>query len=66
MDESKVAAILLRAIRSRISDVADSVASNSCEDIAEYKFLCGQIQGLKFAEREIIDLANSMKEANDY
>lgn len=65
MDESKVIEIIRKAIRTRMNDVADAISTGGCADWGNYKELCGVIQGLAYAERELLDLANTMKEAND-
>ena len=48
-----------------MNDVADSVASGRCADFGEYQKLCGVIEGLAYAERDLLDLAETMKKEND-
>ena len=40
-----------------MNDYADTVAGGSAQDFAEYKRLCGVIEGLALAERELLDIA---------
>lgn len=48
-----------------MNDVADSVASGRCADFGEYQKLCGVIEGLAYAERDLLDLAETMKETDE-
>jgi hypothetical protein len=57
--------ILRKKLRERMNDVADSVASGRCADFGEYQKLCGVIEGLAYAERDLLDLAETMKKEND-
>ena len=65
MNEFKVVEIIQKAIRTRMNDIADTISTGGCGDWGVYKELCGVIQGLAYAERELLDLANTMKESND-
>lgn len=48
--------VLRGKIRERMNTLADVVATGGCKDFAEYQRLCGTIEGLAFAEREVLDL----------
>ncbi len=48
---------LRRRLRDMMNDYADTVAGGSAQDFAEYKRLCGVIEGLALAERELLDVA---------
>jgi hypothetical protein len=39
-----------------MNDYADTVAGGSAQDFSEYKKLCGVIEGLALAERELLDI----------
>lgn len=54
---------LRRRLRDLMNDYADTVAGGSAQDFAEYKKLCGVIEGLALAERELLDIRN--KAVND-
>lgn len=47
---------LRRRLRDMMNDYADTVAGGGAQDFAEYKRLCGVIEGLAFAERELLDI----------
>lgn len=47
---------LRRRLRELLNDYADTVAGGSAQDFAEYKRLCGVIEGLALAERELLDI----------
>jgi len=48
-------------IRKYMNEYADNVATGSCQDFAEYKRLCGVIEGLALAEREVLDLKEKLE-----
>ena len=47
---------LRRRLRDLMNDYADTVAGGSAQDFSEYKKLCGVIEGLALAERELLDI----------
>lgn len=49
-------------IREAMNDHADYVATGSAEDWADYRHKVGIIEGLAKAERELLDLADRLKE----
>jgi hypothetical protein len=48
-------------IRKFMNDYADNIATGSCQDFAEYKRMCGVIEGLALVEREILDLKDKLE-----
>jgi len=48
-------------LRKYMNEYADNVATGSCQDFAEYKKLCGVIEGLALAEREILDIKDRLE-----
>jgi len=65
MDPTKLLNLLRQKIRQRMNELADTAATGTCATFEEYKSLCGQIQGLAYAEREILDLAEQLERTND-
>jgi len=59
MDEFSV---LRKQIRERMNDVADAVATGQCQTFEDYKRMCGVIEGLAFAERDLIDLESKQEQ----
>jgi hypothetical protein len=57
--------ILRKKFRERMNEVADKVATGSCADFGEYQKLCGVIEGLAYAERDLFDLAETMEKAQN-
>jgi len=53
---------LFNKLKEREREVADSLAEGSCKDFAEYKNLCGVIQGLRRARMEVQDLVQRYEE----
>lgn len=47
---------LRKKLRERMNDMADAVATGTCTSFEEYKKMCGVIEGLAHAERDLLDL----------
>ncbi len=45
-----------------MNDLADHLAVGAAKDIEEYRKITGMIEGLAWAEREIIDLQQRLQE----
>lgn len=54
-----------RKLREDLNAYTDSMATGSCKTFDEYKYVCGVIQGLAFAERHLLDLAKIVEEDPD-
>jgi len=52
-------------INKQIKYLEEQLSQGSIKSFDEYKFVCGQIQGLMVARRINEDLANRMKEYDD-
>lgn len=57
--------ILRKKFRERMNAVTDDVATGKCADFGAYQKLCGVIEGLAYAERDLFDLAETMEKAQD-
>ena len=55
---------LRKKFRDRMNDIADAVSTGTCRNYEEYQRLCGVIEGLAHAERDLLDLKETM-ERND-
>jgi hypothetical protein len=53
MDELDV---IQKKIRERMNEIADAVATGSCKNYEQYQRLCGVIEGLAHAERDLLDV----------
>ena len=47
---------LQAVIRSHMNEVTDHMATGACKDMSEYSKCAGIIEGLAYAERELLDL----------
>ncbi len=56
---------LRNKLRADMNNYTDDLANGQCTSFEQYKELCGVIRGLAFAERHLLDLAETMKEDND-
>ena len=45
-----------------MNDLADHIAGGACTTFEEYKKLCGIIEGLAIAKRELLDLTKEQEE----
>jgi hypothetical protein len=52
-------------IRADMNNYADDLASGRCRSFDEYQKLCGTIQGLAFAERHLLDLAEKVEQSDE-
>ena len=43
-----------------MNELADHLALGSAKDIEEYRKICGMIEGLAWAEREVIDIEDRL------
>ena len=53
---------LFNNLKEREREVSDAMAEGNCKDFAEYKNLCGVIQGLRRARMEVQDLVQRYEE----
>jgi hypothetical protein len=63
IDES-ILSVLRKAIRDLMNERADHVAGGGCTDFSDYKHHTGFIEGLAFAERELLDLVERAQRAD--
>jgi len=61
MATERVLEHLRETLRRIMNEYADNVATGSCQDFAEYKRLCGVIEGLALAERELLDIKEKVE-----
>ena len=54
--------LLRKKFRSQMNELADHLAVGSAKNIEEYRKVCGIIEGLAWAEREVIDIADKLRE----
>jgi hypothetical protein len=57
--------VIQKKIRERMNDIADALATGSCQSLEEYKRMCGVIEGLAYVERDVIDLRSSAESEDD-
>ena len=57
--------ILRKKFRERMNEVTDQVATGKCADFGIYQKLCGVIEGLAYAERDLLDLAQTLEKAQN-
>lgn len=63
--ELSVLNTLRTKVRERMNTYADEIAGGSAKDFGEYRNLCGVIHGLALAERDLLDLQNSLERKLD-
>ena len=57
--------IVRKKIREHMNNYADDLATGGAKDYPDYRFQVGVIQGLAMAEREILDLVETARKAED-
>jgi hypothetical protein len=57
-----VLSLLKKKLRDQMNEIADLVSLGSAKNIEDYRKMCGIIEGLAWAEREIIDIEDRLKE----
>ena len=65
MDFLKYSEYLLRKLRERQDDLAQTLATGGAQDFVQYQRIVGEISGLNFAEQEITTLHGNMEDLND-
>ena len=56
-----VLTLLRKKFRGQMNELADHLALGSAKDIEEYRKVCGMIEGLAWAEREVIDIEDNLR-----
>lgn len=64
-NEEKILQHLLKELREREASLSKSVCDGAVRDHAEYRYLCGQIQGLVFAQMTILDLVRKLEQFDE-
>jgi len=54
--------LLRKKLRKQMNEIADLLSLGSAKNMEEYRKMCGIIEGLAWAEREVIDLEDRLKE----
>ena len=57
-----VLSLLKKKLREQMNEIADSVSLGSAKNMEDYRKMCGIIEGLAWAEREIIDIEEKLRE----
>ena len=57
-----VLSLLRKNIRTQMNEIADHLAVGSAKDVEDYRKMCGSIEGLAWAEREIIDIEDKLRD----
>ena len=54
--------LLRKKLRKQMNEIADHLSIGSAKNMEEYRKMCGIIEGLAWAEREVIDLEDRLRE----
>lgn len=60
--EDGLLSLLRKKIRDHMNNFSDDVATGGASSFEEYRRICGVIQGLAIAEREILDLDERLRD----
>jgi hypothetical protein len=54
-----------KKLRERMNDLADTISTGGAKDFSEYQNMVGTINGLALAERELLDLVETMTKGEE-
>ena len=57
-----VLSLLKKKLRTQMNELADHLAVGAAKDMEEYRKVTGIIEGLAWAEREVIDIEDRIEE----
>ena len=57
-----VLSLLRKKLRDQMNEIADLVSLGSAKNMEDYRKMCGIIEGLAWAEREILDIEDKLRE----
>jgi len=57
-----VLSLVKKKLREQMNEIADSVSLGSAKNMEDYRKMCGIIEGLAWAEREILDIEDKLRE----
>ena len=57
--------LLAKQCREKRDSLTMALEDGSAKDYAEYRAICGEIQGLLFAERDVSDLAKNLENSDE-
>ena len=57
-----VLSLLKKKLRTQMNELADHLAVGSAKDMEEYRKVTGIIEGLAWAERDVIDIEDRIEE----
>lgn len=57
--------VLRKKIRGRMNELADDIAMGSASDFSQYQRMVGTIEGLAFAEMELVEMSKGLIEDED-
>ncbi|MFM2134439.1 MAG: hypothetical protein RL156_1720 [Bacteroidota bacterium] len=63
--ENKLLMLLTSRLEERRTQLIESLADGAVKDHSEYRYLCGTIRGLAFAQSEIEDLVRKLRDFDD-
>ena len=65
MAEERLFEVYQTKLRERMNEMADVVATGSAQSFDEYRKMCGIIEGLALAERELLDLVEALSKGEE-
>lgn len=54
--------VLHKKLRQQMNDLADVISTGGCKTFEHYQRLCGMIEGLAYAERELLDIVERQED----
>lgn len=63
--DTRILDAIVKPLAERLKMLEQTVVMGNLKDIAEYKFLCGEINGLRLAQNTVEDLRKKMDDTDD-
>jgi hypothetical protein len=63
--EEKILMLISSKLEERREQLIQSVTDGSAKDYAEYRYMCGTIRGLSFAQSEVEDLVRRIRDMDN-
>jgi|TARA_R110001599_G_C11720869_1_gene605542 hypothetical protein len=54
--------LLKKKLRDQMNEIADLISLGSAKNMEDYRKMCGIIEGLAWAEREVIEIEDRLRE----
>lgn len=65
MDHEKMARAVIQEIDEKVAQLQEHLGTGSLKEFSEYHAVCGEIKGLLFVRRYLVDLNKTMESSDE-